>query len=182
MTTLYLVRHGKASADWQSSLDPGLDGLGKTQAEKAAETLAPLGPLDMVSSPLARARETSIPLAQIWETSPTIESRVSEIVSPTQALTGRAEWLRVVMGEKWTALDAELRSWRQGVVDALLSLAGDTVVFSHFIAINAAVGEAIDDDRVVHFFPDNGSITILENNGRKLTLSDLGAQLKTHVG
>jgi broad specificity phosphatase PhoE len=68
------------------------------------------------------------------------------------------------------------------VVDALLSLAGDTVVFSHFIAINAAVGEAIDDERVVHFFPDNGSITVLENNGRKLTLSDLGAQLKTHVG
>lgn len=182
MTKLYLVRHGKAEADWGSALDPGLDEPGKAQAEKAAQTLSPLGPLDLVSSPLARALETSAPLAQLWNRSPRIDARVSEIPSPGDILSDRAEWLRMVMGEKWPDLDPALQNWRQGVIDGLLSMGEDTVVFSHFIAINAAVGEATGDDRVVHFLPDNGSITILDNNGEDFILVELGTQLHTQVG
>lgn len=64
MATLFLVRHGRAAAGFDGHHDPGLDDLGRTQAISAAAHLAPLGPLAIYSSPLARARETAIPLSQ----------------------------------------------------------------------------------------------------------------------
>ena len=68
----------------------------------------------------------------------------------------------------------DLLLWRQGVVEALLALKVDTVVFTHFIAINVVVGAATGDDRIVCFWPDNGSITIVEADGSRLTLMELG--------
>ena len=46
---LYLVRHGHAAAGWGDHPDPGLDALGRAEAEAMAERLAPLGPLPLVS-------------------------------------------------------------------------------------------------------------------------------------
>ena len=86
MATLFLVRHGRAAAGFDGHLDPGLDDLGRMQAHSAAAILAPLGPLAIYSSPLARARETAIPLSQRWGIEPVIEHRVAEIPSPTDDL------------------------------------------------------------------------------------------------
>jgi broad specificity phosphatase PhoE len=63
MPRLYLVRHGRAAATFAEAADPGLDALGRSQAEAVAEKLAAIGPIALLSSPLARARETSEPLA-----------------------------------------------------------------------------------------------------------------------
>jgi len=52
---------------------------------------------------------------------------------------------------------------------------------SHFIAINAAVGVANGDDRVVSFRPDNCSCTVLESDGDCLTLIELGRERETLV-
>ena len=51
MAKIYLVRHGKAMAGWGMEKDPGLDDLGHAQAKTAALTLAPLGPLPIITSP-----------------------------------------------------------------------------------------------------------------------------------
>ena len=59
---LYLIRHGRASAGFAEASDPGLDEVGRTQAETAAQELASLGPLPLITSPLKRARETAVPL------------------------------------------------------------------------------------------------------------------------
>jgi broad specificity phosphatase PhoE len=64
---------------------------------------------------------------------------------------------------------------------ALCSCQADCVVFSHFIAINAAVGHATGDDRVVSFRPDNCSITIMETNGDNITLVKRGDEADTRV-
>ena len=180
MARLYLVRHGKAASGWGESYDPGLDDLGRVQAEATAQALAPLGPLTMISSPLVRAVETSVPLAETWCTTPRVEVRVGEIPSPTDDLLDRAQWLQDVMGDKWSNLDADLESWRRGVIDALRELDADTVVFTHFIAINAAVGVAIGDDSVTCFRPDNGSITIIDVKNDMLSLIRLGAVAATN--
>jgi broad specificity phosphatase PhoE len=63
---------------------------------------------------------------------------------------------------------------RQGVIEALLALDADSVVFTHFIAINVVVGAATGDDRVACFWPDNGSITIVEADGSSLSLIERG--------
>lgn len=182
MATIYLVRHGKAAASWAEDFDPGLDSLGKAQAKTTAEALAHLGPLPVVASPLLRAQETAKPLAEIWGCTHQTEERVGEIPSPTKDLLGRAQWLQEVVGKRWSNLSEDLHTWRQGVIEALLALDGDSVVFTHFMAINVVVGAATGDDRLVCFWPDNGSITIVEADGSGLSLIERGDEPVTEDG
>jgi len=181
MAKLYLVRHGRAAAGWGMELDPGLDDLGRTQARAAARKLAPLGPLPIISSPRARARETALPLAKMWDAAPAIDERLGEIRFPSETPADRVHWLKEVMADQWPNLAQDLQQWRQEVLEALLSIETDTVAFTHYIAINAAVGFATADDRVVSFNPDNASITILETDGSRLCLVERGAEAKTRV-
>jgi broad specificity phosphatase PhoE len=179
MAKLYLVRHGRATAGWDENYDPGLDELGRSQARLAAQTLKPLGILRIISSPLARARETAIPLAEAWGCSVKIEERVGEIPPPEIGLKDRGVWLGDLMTQKWPDLSRDLRVWRGGVIEALLSLDSETVVFSHFISINAAVGKATGDEHVISFMPHNGSITVISTENGRLQLVRLGHQGET---
>lgn len=181
MATLFLVRHGKAAAGFDTHLDPGLDDLGRQQAAATASVLAPHGPLQIYSSPLARARETASALTERWGSESIIEPRVSEIPSPTDDLCQRSAWLASVMPERWENLDQRLHNWRQALVDCLLDMQDDSVVFCHFIAINVAVGAATHDQRMICFRPDNGSVTRLANNDGSLRLIELGREAETHV-
>lgn len=181
MIRLYLVRHGEAAARWAEELDPSLSPKGVKQAKAVAQTLEPLGPLNMITSPLARARETSAPLAESWRKTPRVEGRIAEIPPPSEALGSRMKWLQRVIRERWSGLGPELQAWRRGVIDALCLLDRDTVVFSHFVAINVAVGAATQDDRVLCFWPDNASITIVERNGTQLSLVERGVERSTQI-
>ena len=181
MAKIYLVRHGKATAGWGMEKDPGLDDLGRAQAKAAALKLAPSGPLPILTSPLARTRETCIPLAKIWQVEPRVEKRVGEIRFPSETPADRVRWLKEVMVDRWPNLDRDLRRWRQEVIEALLSIETDTVVFTHYIAINVAVGHATQDNRVVCFRPDNASITVLKSDGNNLLLIEQGVEAVTEV-
>jgi broad specificity phosphatase PhoE len=182
MATIFLVRHGKAAAGFDGHPDPGLDATGRIQAEATARFLAPLGPFPIYSSPLARARETAVPLVQRWGVETAIEPRVAEIPSPTEDLVERARWLREAMQGRWRDLPQDLRVWRRSLVDCLLDLRDDSVVFCHFVAINVAVGEARNDDRLVTFRPDYGSVTRLANEDSRLRIIELGREAATLVG
>ena len=60
---IYLVRHGEATG--YDGADPGLSELGASQARQVAQRLAEIAgaPIELVTSPLRRARETAQPLA-----------------------------------------------------------------------------------------------------------------------
>jgi broad specificity phosphatase PhoE len=181
MSTIYLVRHGRAAAGWGSHVDPGLDDVGRTHAEAMAARLAPKGPLPLIASPLRRTRETAAALERQWRIGAQIEPRVGEIPSPVEDLAARAEWLRGIMPRRWPELDEPLRRWRDTVIEALSALAEDMVVVSHYIAINVAVGAALGDERVTCFRPDYCSCTLLEVTDGRLVLIELGAQAATRV-
>jgi broad specificity phosphatase PhoE len=181
MTKIYLVRHGQAASAWGLEKDPGLDDLGRSQAQAAARQLAPLGPLAIISSPRVRTRETAMPLVKLWNIEPTIEERVGEIRFPSETPADRVRWLKEVMLDQWPNLDPDQQQWRREVIEALLAMATDTVVFTHYIAINAAVGHAIGNDRVVSFSPNNASITILKTDGDGLCLIERGVEADTRV-
>ncbi len=182
MARIYMVRHGKAAASFGESADPGLDDLGRQQAEGAARTLSKLPPMKLITSPLRRARETSLPLAALWKRDAAVENAVAEIPSPHGlGLAKRAEWLRGFMQGSWHGASPDLATWREACVAALVAQKEDVVVFSHFIAINVAAGSALGDDRVILYPPDNGSITILETDGTRLHLLERGAQADTKV-
>lgn len=178
-----MVRHGQAAAGFSDDLDPGLSDLGRQQAAAAAAALESIGPQPIVCSPLRRCRETADALATRWGVTPTVDPAVGEIVSPSDAagLEARGAWLRQAMQGTWSGLGAEHHAWRRSVLDAVSALDVDTVVHSHFVAINVVVGQAMGDDRVVCFAPDNCSWTVLDVDGDKIEIVELGRQATTEV-
>lgn len=188
MTRIYMIRHGKAAAGWDGDADPGLDALGQSQAEAVAETVQGLidTPVAIFSSPLKRCQETAAPLAKAWGQTPQIEAGVGEIPPPIDDLTARTQWLRRVMAGKWDGLysDAvsvdsgiDFRGWNDNVLATLNATQGEAVViFSHFIALNAAYCAATGAADVVSFAPANCSLSIFETDGRTLSLIEQGAE------
>jgi broad specificity phosphatase PhoE len=181
-TRLVLVRHGNPAANYLEHLDPGLDDSGRVQAAAMAAVLQESGPLPIVSSPKARALETAAALEQVWGRAATIEPRVAEIPAPTDELTDRSAWLRELLGASWADIrEPRLHEWRVGVRAALLALSTDTVIVTHYMVINAAVGLATGDDRLVVFRPDHCSRTVLDVAGEQLNLIELGQERRTTI-
>jgi broad specificity phosphatase PhoE len=182
VTRLYLVRHGRAAAGWNTDPDPALDEIGHRQAAQVAIRLAPLGPLPVLTSPLLRCRQTAAHLAQTWNVEPGVETSVAEIPSPEGvAMADRIDWLRVAMQGTWNDLDGRYVAYRDQVVGTLVGIDVDTVVFSHFVAINAAIGSALGDDRLVVRSLDNCSVTIVDVVDDALQLVESGHEADTLI-
>jgi broad specificity phosphatase PhoE len=179
---LYLVRHAEPGALWGSHPDPGLSPLGHSQANAAAKHLATLGIGSLMTSPLARCRQTAMPLEATLGVQAIVNRAVAEIPVPA-GITDHRTWLMAVMNGKWSdALVGEgLVAWRQGVATALLNLADDTIVFSHFVAINAAVSAAMGSDQVTVFKPGHASMTVLEASHGVLSVVELGKESAIHL-
>lgn len=183
-----MIRHGKAAAGWDGDADPGLNELGQSQAEAVAEKVQALvaSPVPIYSSPLKRCQETAAPLAAAWDVTPQIEAGVGEIPPPLGGLTARTDWLRRVMAGSWEGLysDAvsvesgvDFRGWNDNVVNTLNAFKGEAVViFSHFIALNAAYCAATGAADVVSFAPENCSLSIFDTDGTSLSLVAQGEE------
>jgi len=165
LNRIYMVRHGRASAGWDTALDPGLDELGQAQARQAADQLQSLQLSNIITSPLLRCQQTASPLAQMWNVVPQVCAEVSEIPSPKGvAMSDRIVWLRQAMQGTWSELGSDYVAYRDCITDFVRGIQTDTVIFSHFIAINAVIGGVIGDDRLVIRSLDNCSITIFERD------------------
>jgi broad specificity phosphatase PhoE len=175
MARLYLVRHGEAAAGFGEHDDPGLSEKGKAQAEASAQTLHRLGLRDSISSPLLRCQETAAPFIKLSGRPFRIEETVAEIPTPAAHAANRQVWLRGVMAGNW-ADQPDFDPWRERMLRTLAAQKSDLVVFSHFVAINVAVGHATGNDKVVNFSPANGSITVLETDGANLKFVSFGTE------
>jgi broad specificity phosphatase PhoE len=175
--TLYLVRHGEPAALWGSHPDPGLSTLGQEQARAVGMRLFGFGIQHVITSPLARCRETAMPFEALVGQSARIETAVAEIPVPSHVSEHRP-WLTALMGGSWqdSHVDASLRLWREKIGETLLALSQDTIIFSHFVAINAAVGLASGDEKVTCFKPGHASITCLSSANGQLSVVTLGEE------
>jgi broad specificity phosphatase PhoE len=181
MPTLYLVRHAKPAASWSEATDPGLDAQGQSQAVACAQSLASRGPLTIYTSPLRRCLETSQPLAESWQTQATVLPTVAEIPGPPLALAERAQWLTAAMQGTWTQLQdstpqgwPNYADWRAAMLRSLLAIEADSVIVTHYVAINAVVGAAQGHDRIISFRPAHASITVLQVQAGRLIVRHLG--------
>lgn len=175
MALLYLVRHGEPSSGWgETNPDPGLSALGMAQAAHAAGILRKKAIRAAMTSPLQRCRETSAAFEMETGLSAAVAPGVREVPTPA-GIEDRRAWLADVMAGRWTKFP-DLAAFRAGVIDALLAQKVDTAVFSHYVAINVAVGAATGDDAVMIFRPAHASITALSNEGGALSLVELGAE------
>jgi len=187
MARVYMIRHGSPASTWgdAASADPGLDDKGQLQADAAAKALLalPQPPRLVVSSPLARCRETAAPFAHALRLTPRIDARVSEIPTPAGIDADmRPAWLRAAFDQNWSDIEGDIDyvTWRDSVA-ATVAASGDTAVFSHFVAINAAVSAATGDPRVLCFRPGHTSITVFETDGKTLTLVERGGEGETRI-
>ena len=185
MALVHLVRHGRAAAGWDLDPDPGLDAVGAQQAVHLADRLAPVAvtaPLPILTSPLRRCQETAAPLAARWAVAPLVEPAVAEIPSPPGVPMGRrVAWLRHVMAGEWADLDAPYAAYRDRVVAAVTAMDADSVVVSHFVAINAVIGDCLGDDRIVIRSLDNTSVTVVETTPDGLVLVAAGHEADTLI-
>lgn len=169
MSRLVLVRHGEASAGFGADRDPGLSDTGRDQAEAVADRLGDRSPVPVVTSPLTRCRQTAAPLARRWGVEPVVEPGIAEVAAPSEDLDERAAWLRDALAGAWADLEAGPRRWRDDTIATVRTLAEahpqGAVLVTHFIVINAVIGEALGDDRVMIRRLDNGSVTELEVAG-----------------
>ena len=179
--TIHLVRHGQAAAGWDQDIDPGLDEVGRAQAQAVADTLGSYGPLRLVVSPLRRTQETAAPLAERWGVEPELDSRIAEIPSPVPDLAARGIWLRDVLSSHWWDVDDDLQRWRDNLLYTIGATPTDTVFVTHFVAVNVVLGAVQRDARVVVAPVANGSITTFERDGDDVRLVDLGETGQTQV-
>jgi probable phosphoglycerate mutase len=170
---LHLVRHAQAAAGWgEGELDPALSPAGRAQAEALAGRLGPGGPLPLVTSPRRRARETAAALEARWGTLAIVEPAVDEVPAPSDEPAERQAWLRRAMSSTWTGLGPRYASWRTMVTSMLAGLDEDTVVVTHFVVINAALGAALGRDDVWVANVANASVTLIDNTGGQLRALD----------
>lgn len=177
---IYLVRHGEAAASWGSHPDPGLSDAGKEQAKAVANALMGEQITHAITSPMARCQETGSYFAETSGLSLRIEPAVTEIPTPSE-IDDRVPWLRTLMSGQWNDAPDLVQNWRSALIETLMALPDDTVVFTHFVAVNAVVGFIEGTDNVTVFRPNYCSVTKLDNTTGALRLIERGQSLETKV-
>jgi len=188
MHRLKVIRHGRPASTWgDADADPGLDAVGHEQAAAVADAIMALPEADrptrVISSPLRRCRETAAPLAQALGVEILVDTQVGEIPTPEGlSPTDRPAWLRRAFEGTWEQIEGDLDygAWAQSVATALTGYAG-AAVFSHFVALNAAVSVATDEGRVAAFRPDHCSVTTFEVCDGRLILVAKGREAQSQV-
>ena len=182
MTTIFLIRHGEAAASWQQDADPGLSDRGRAQAAALVAQLDPLPITAILSSPMRRARETAAPLAAQRSLPVQILQPFREIPTPASVeLADRLAWLKGCAQQSWDEVDGLLVEWRRELLESLLALEGNVVVFTHFMVMNAVLGAMQNQSKLVCYQPDYCSVMTLSRLEKDLTLIDLGCQAASRV-
>lgn len=182
MVKLYLVRHGEAAASWEQNPDPGLSENGLLQAQGVVDLFTDQAIKALVSSPLLRACETAAPLAQARRLACEIDDAFREIPTPAHIpMSQRLRWLRSCADHSWQQQGEALLAWRQRILDSLLALQHSTVIFTHFMVMNAVAGRLTQNPNLVHYQPDYCSVLSVDNSGSELKLLDLGQQATSRV-
>ena len=182
---LYLVRHGRTLVNGENRLqgriDHSLDEVGRRQSIEIARALKNID--RVISSPLLRCRQTASTFAKLRVLPVRVCAEVTEIPSPVGVeMSGRVDWLREVMKGRWSDLDRNYLAFRDGLVEFVRAIEHDTVIFSHFVAINAVIGALTNNDRLVIRSLDNCSLTLLECDAKgKLRVSQSGHEADTLI-
>ena len=195
MIKIYLVRHGEASEGWTSQ-DPPLSELGKSQAKYLITFVDSIfnenstNNAIAISSPLNRCKETASLALKKKYLEIEINDNFRELPSPTLDLEKRVDWLRRILPLTWYELlkDKEtmesgvnFTQWKENIMSNIYSLKKDTIIFTHFVVINAVVGEILKSDKIINFQPSNCSITEISKINHKLKIVKLGKSLESKV-
>lgn len=171
---LTLVRHGRPDEDDATRPhDPPLRADGRRQAQAVAALLAGEGVTRVVASPLLRAHQTALPLAERlglpvdtldgWAEADRHVARYRS--TETLRALGEAEWARF-LEDPVRYLGSDPVAFRAAVLGALRqSVEGGreahVAVFTHGMPINVVLSHVLGLPKIIHFQPGYGSVTRL---------------------
>lgn len=177
---IYFIRHGEAAASWGEHPNPGLSENGFQQAKQVAGLLGLETISAIVSSPMQRCQDTAAAFSEASGLPVRVDPKVSEIPTPTE-IEDRVVWLRGLMNGTWAAAPDIVKTWRENLIEAAEALPDGTVVFSHFVAINALVGHLEGLSDVTVFRPTYCSVTRLQQQDGRLQLVQRGGEADTKI-
>ena len=180
---LLLIRHGEASESWGDHPDPVLSKNGEAQANSLIfkNELESLEDFQFISSPKSRAKLTAQPLVDKFQKHLNINSIYSEIPSSDIDKSDKKNWLRDIMQLDMDYLPEEVLKWKNNLVDDCLNLSRDTIIFTHFMVINALVSSMLKHSKIMYFYPDYVSITKITLTNNEIKNIVLGDEKKTII-
>ena len=151
---IYLIRHGEARASFGEDPDPGLSEAGPTGRRKTPP--ARYGPSARCRSSARRSPAPAKPRNR--SPMPGIRHpRSSRALQRYPPQTCRSPSAHSGSAARCQAAGATCPphhvAWRDALVAYILGIGRDTLVVSHFVAINAVVGAAVGDDAMLVFRP-----------------------------
>lgn len=176
MPRVTLVRHGEPAGAYGVAADPGLSARGQEQAYAIARSLVAQSFHAAVTSPLQRCRETAAPYEALSGHVALVSPAVAEVLTPPD-ITDRRAWLAAAFPNiadplaptsQWDAVG--LSDWRNAIGDFIRGLSVDTVVFTHFIAMNAAVSLADGSSDTIVCWPGHTGVAVFDVTSTHLRL------------
>ncbi len=180
---LLLVRHGEAAESWGNHPDPGLSKLGIKQSSSLINNamLKSLDSYNFVSSPKSRAKMTAEPLIKKFNKELIINNAFSEIPSDDINNSQKRAWLTEVMNIEIRDLPDSVLNWRDSIIENSLNVSYNTIVFTHFMVINALVGSLLKKNALMFFYPNYVSITKITFENKEVKSISLGDVKKTII-
>ena len=180
---LLLVRHGEAAESWGKHPDPGLSELGIKQSDSLVNNKM-LGLLDsysFVSSPKLRAKMTAEPLIKKLNKELIINDAYSEIPSNDIDNSQKKAWLTDLMNTEISDLPDSVVNWRDNIIKDSLNISQNTIIFTHFMVINALVSSYLKNNALMYFYPNYVSLTKITFENKELKSISLGDEKKTII-
>ena len=180
---LLLVRHGEAAESWGNHPDPGLSKLGIKQSSSLINNamLKSLDSYNFVSSPKSRAKMTAEPLIKKFNKELIINNAFSEIPSDDINNSQKRAWLTEVMNIEIRDLPDSVLNWRDSIIENSLNVSYNTIVFTHFMVINALVGSLLKKNALMFFYPNYVSTTKITFENKEVKSISLGDVKKTII-
>ena len=180
---IILVRHGEASASWSEDPDPGLSKNGINQAKILCEdeSLKNLQDFKFISSPRQRAQETSSFLSNKLNKVIEINNVFDEIPAKGVLLKDKMDWLKGIASMPIRDLPISVQEWNGRIIDTILSINQDSIIFTHFMVMNAVVTYAKQFSKLVNIRPDYISIIKIKVKDSQIISLKVGDQKKTKI-
>lgn len=146
---------------WGEHPDPGLSLKGLDQARATAEALLGKGHIEhCFTSPMQRCRETAKAFTDRSGITAHATDQITEIPTPPD-ISDRRSWLETVIAGTWDESPRMVRDWHTALLDFVTLAPDNSVLFTHYIAINAIIGALDKNPAVLVFSPGHASITTL---------------------